>query len=173
MTTIKVEIVWFMNLEAEWSSKLIMKSMKKNYSHVAIIGTALNGKKYVCHAVDQGVCYEDLNEYLKTHQVVRSKMVNLNCSQEVLEAYIQGEAGKEYSDTQLIAIALFAKPNTRVGKWIRTKLANGDSKRICSEFVAAVLRHYCTEYTMPEDLDYVTPSDLEDILQPTIIELAG
>ena len=134
--------------------------MRRPYSHNAIIARATNGVEYLCHAVDAGVCFVDPAEYLKGHKIVRKISVTLNCSRQELQGYIRGESGKKYSKTQLVLIALNMH-------WAR-RLMNGDSERICSEFVAAVLHHF-SDYTMPANLDLVTPGDLEDIMKPETV----
>lgn len=167
---VTIDVVWTQEVPADWSSKAIMWGMGKNYSHVAIVGRALDGKEYWCHAIDQGVCYTDPSEYLKNHIIVRKKSVQLTCTREELQGFIMGESGKEYSDSQLVFAGVKDYP---VLGWLARHLIrlNGNEKRICSEFVAIVLFHY-SEYRYDlakRNLDLITPAELEEILDPEIL----
>jgi hypothetical protein len=152
-----VDIVWMTS--DHWKSRVIRFFSRAPFSHVAIVGKYGN-LDYLVHAVGKGVCYQPLQSYLdQGDRILFRKTIKLNCSNERLIGFALGEMGKEYSDTQLVMISL----NLRWLPW----LGNGGSKRICSEFVAAVLDLFSTEYEMPKPLDFVTPKDLFDILKPS------
>lgn len=154
-----VDVVWMQETPPDWSSRIIMLAQRANYSHVGIIGTAADGKKYLCHAIGSGVCYQESDTYMNSHKIVFKKTVDLSCSLDLLTGFVMGEDGKEYSDVQLVLIALNIK-------W--RFLMNNKSKRICSEFVAAILSKWST-YQIPEPLDFVTPRNLFDILKPEAV----
>lgn len=160
---IQVDVVWMAETKPDWGSSLIMWWQGTPYSHVAlVVGSE------VCHAIDRGVCIEKLETYLQDHRIVFKKTIDLKCSIEELMAFCDGEAGKEYSDMQLVGIALLADPSTRIGRWLRNRswFLNGDSKRICSEFVAKILSKWSPRYVVTGELDYITPRDLLYALKP-------
>lgn len=128
-----------------------MAAQRRPYSHVAIIH---EGK--IIHAVGEGVCVEDANEYLVERTVVFQRDVELYCSPDRFWGFVEGECGKEYSSWQLVAIALGVP-------WF----ANADEKRICSEFVANIVQRFGTELLSWPSLDHVTPRCLEIALNPT------
>lgn len=158
---INVDVVWMKEVPPDWSSRLIMFAQGTPYSHVGIIGTAADGKRYLCHCIDVGVCYQDPDSYLNRHKVIFKKTVDLHCSLDMLTGYIMGEDGKEYSDVQLVLIAL----KLHWASWFM----NDKSKRICSEFVGAILSKWST-YNIPEPLDFVTPKTLFEILKPEAVK---
>ncbi len=153
---IQVDVIWMQAVNPDWKSRGIMYAQGTNYSHVGLIGYASDGRKYLCHAIGGGVCYSQPMDYLGEHRIVFKKTVHLSCSQDLLTGFVMGEKGKEYSQMQLLLIAFKIR-------W--ACLMNGDSKRICSEFVAAIVDRW-SEHKIPAPLDLITPRDLFDILKP-------
>lgn len=158
--TTEVDIVW-MTHPTEFKSRMIRLALRAPYSHVGIIGAATDGRRYLVHAIGKGVCYQTPQSYLANgEKILFKKKVKLNCSTELLTGFALGESGKEYSDLQCVLIALHLR---------FLVFTNNGAKRICSEFVASVLENF-SEYKMPQPLDYVTPVDLFNILQPSAVE---
>ncbi len=145
-------------VDPDWKSRGIMFAMGTNYSHVGIVGYASDGRKYLCHAIGGGVTYSQPMDYLGKHKIVFKKTIELSCSQDMLTGFVMGESGKEYSQTQLLLIAMKVR-----WPW----MLNGDSKRICSEFVGVIL-HRWSGYAplLPLPLDCITPRDLYDVIKP-------
>ena len=148
---IKVKVVWTAETKPDFVSRAIMAFQRTPYSHVAIIFDGM-----ICHAIGEGVCFSPAADYLADHVVVLERELELACSAERFMGFIEGESGKEYSEAQLLLIALGLK-------WF----ANGDEKRICSEFVANIISKFGLELIRWEHLDHVTPKCLEKVLKPT------
>lgn len=152
-----VRVVWTAEIKPDFVSRCIMWAQRRPYSHIGIVFD-----DQIVHAVGKGVCIEPVWPYLKQRKIVMEKEVSLHCSRDRFLGFIEGESGKEYSNWQLVAIALGVP-------WF----PNGDKKRICSEFVANVLLKFGNVGRIPESfdyLDYVTPKCIENFLQPRSVE---
>lgn len=137
-----VRVIWTVEDKPDLPSRLVMTFQRTPYSHVAF---HVGGE--IIHAVGKGVCREPISEFMRSHRIVAGRDVELHCSSEVFWARIEGELGKEYSQAQLLRIATGWKI------WFGD---NDSRKRICSEFVAALLHEYSI-HKFDGDLDVVTP----------------
>lgn len=114
----------------DFVSRLIMDKYKTNYSHV-LIEYEDNGVPHIFHATGRGVhimkgC--ELLKYHHSHNVVSFEDIRLDVSKDFFLGFVKGSSGKEYSQSQIAAIATGGVQE------------NGDEKMICSELVGVVLR---------------------------------
>jgi hypothetical protein len=145
----KVKVAFTREKEPDFVSKSIMWVMKTDYSHVFFIH---EGNIY--HSIGLGVCKQDLESYLEDHIIVKEFEVELACSKEVFEAFVAGEDGKDYSQSQYIGF---------IFPMFQSFFDNNNEKRICSEFVAVVLQKY-GDVVLSKDADFTSPKDVYDIL---------
>lgn len=155
----KVRVVWLAEIEPDFHSRALMWWQQAPYSHVAIV-IERDGVEVICHAVGKGVCIEVFEEILVDHKVVAQRVVDLKCSSDLLLGFVEGEEGKEYSDLQLLGIAIW-------GQWFKSFsfFHNKNRKRICSEFVGIILQKW-SSYKLEGDQDFWTPVYLEQLLDP-------
>lgn len=122
-----IQVMFTRENDPDTMSSAIMMRDKANFSHVLIVFVDDNGKNQIFHAVGKGVCVEDYDKYFETHSAPEIFDVELNVSRDYFMGFVRGMKGKEYSQSQLAAIA-FGKTED-----------NGDEKMICSELVGIVL----------------------------------
>lgn len=136
----------------DFISKMIMKKLKTNFSHVLIYFDGL-----IIHSVGDGLVileHRESQKYLETHEVKEKFNVALNCSEDYFYGYVRGAQGKEYSSSQYIG---FLVP------FLAKFFANKKEKLICSEFVAEVLNE-CCGFNL-KDLDFLSPKDIVEFLK--------
>ena len=141
----KIQVAFTCEKKPDIISKIIMWVLKSTYSHVFLVHN-----ESIYHSVGDGVCKIKLSDYLKTHNLIKYFDVELDCSEEVFEAFMAGEDGKDYSESQYIG---FMFP------FMQSYFDNDNEKRICSEFVAIVLEKY-GKYVLPKDADFMHPKDV-------------
>lgn len=149
---ITVSVIFTRPVSFSLKSWLIMKVMGTDYSHCAIY---FEGDLY--QAIGSGVERDVGAKYLETHEIVKSRTVDLQISRDFLLGLSEGEKGKDYSQTQLFLI-LLKMP------WLSRILSNGSEKMICSEYVARLLMFSEFRSRFPENLDLITPKDLVMVL---------
>lgn len=137
----KITVAFSKEKEPDFLSKQIMNRDKADYSHVLIIFD----ERKIFHAVGKGVCVEDLDEYLKDHELPEKFDIQLDVSRDYFIGFVEGAKGKEYSQSQIAAIAS--------GK---ASEINGDEKMICSELVGIVLSRMA-KYKLPGSQDTWRP----------------
>jgi FKBP-type peptidyl-prolyl cis-trans isomerase 2 len=137
----KITIAFSKEKDPDFMSRQIMNRDKADFSHVLII----YDEKKIFHAVGEGVCVEGLDKFLETHEIPEKFEVELKVSRDYFIGFIEGSRGKEYSQSQIAAIA------TGKGEEI-----NGDEKMICSELVGIVLTRMCG-YELPGNQDSWRP----------------
>ena len=123
-------------------SKIIMKRLGKGYSHILI-----EYKENIYHCTGEGVHKDSLSEFLKTHKIVGSKIVELNINDCCFEWFVKGNLDKEYSEGQFVGIVF-----PHLEKFVK----DGRQELICSEFVAWVLE-LMAGYKFNEELDFIDP----------------
>lgn len=153
-----IEILWIKEDQPDLFSRLIMWFLKRPYSHNAII---YKGKMW--HSYEPGVMCDDPETQMIGHTIAASTTITLECTEDYLDAYLEGERGKAYADRQNWAMILLKIP--LVGNWITGKMAcNPDAERNCSEFVGNIIHKFYAP--MPGIQDRWTPADTEDFLKP-------
>jgi hypothetical protein len=127
-------------LEPDFVSRQIMSKDKVEFSHVLVKFEEDN----IFHAVGEGVCVEKASEYFKTHKVMFSFPVQLKVSRDYFLGFVEGSKGKEYSQSQIAAIASGGIAE------------NGNEKMICSELVGIILTKMA-HYSLPGSQDSWRP----------------
>ena len=133
----------------DFFSRVIMNRLKINYSHAAILY-----KDTIYHAIKQGVLAEKLSDLPKNDVIVHEKEIELKVSEDYFLGFMAGVVGTDYSETQLLGFLFDG---------IRSKVTDGRTELICSEFVAWVLQEM-SDYKFDENLDFVDPKDLWTML---------
>lgn len=149
----KLQVVFSAEKEPDFVSKTIMERDKVSYSHVLIL---IDGKT-IFHATGEGVHTEDADKYFQTHIAVHTFDIKLLVMDQYFQGFVRGAKGKEYSQSQLAAIA--------VG---RDDQLNGDEKMICSELVGLVLTEMCG-YKLSGNQDYWRPIHCYNALKEGIV----
>lgn len=146
----QVRVCFTAENDPDFVSKMIMEKYGTNYSHVLITFLNEDRDQVIFHATGDGVhtlAGQKLMNYFSTHRVVDTAIVDLQVSREFFSGYVKGASGKEYSQSQIAAIA--------AGRIQR----NGDEKMICSELVGLVIRDLAG-IPLPGDQDGWTPYDI-------------
>lgn len=118
----KIKVVATREKEPDFVSRQIMAKDSVQYSHVLI---AFDDK--IFHAIGKGVCVQDAAPYFESHEAVESFDLELEVSRDYFMGFVRGSCGKEYSQSQIAALAIGRVEN------------NGDEKMICSELVGLVM----------------------------------
>lgn len=146
-----VKVAFTKEKEPDFVSKMIMKFMGTNYSHVFFI---LDG--YIYQSTGEGTHRCNLENYLETHVIVDEYMVALALmTPESFRSYMAGAKGKGYGHWQYLG---FMFP------WLQKFVTNGSSRQICSELVAEVLRDY-RPMKLPKNADFMSPKDVNILLR--------
>ncbi len=139
-------------------SKLVAWIEKRKYSHAAVqIAEPATREPLIFQASHNLVnffykpVFMDHNIIVETWHIEVTPLEYLS-----IWAYSVKKMGSDYGWKELISI--LTKKLFHVRGWFR----NGDKSNICSELAARVLR--ISGMAMPEDLDNLTPSDLNKIL---------
>ena len=151
----KIKVCFTSEKKPDFTSRMIMKIMRTSYSHVFFVH-----KGNIYHSVGEGVCVEPYEKYLESHDLVEEFDVDLVCTEEVFEAFMDGEKEKEYSMSQYLGFVI---------PFMQKYVDNNNAKRICSELVAVALQNYGkTKYTFTKDLDFTNPKDVYEILKASV-----
>lgn len=129
----KIKVIFTREKDPDFISKKIMEKDGTNYSHV-LIDYDENGERKIFHAVGEGVCIYAENkykDYYKSHIKAHEYEIELKVSKDFFLGYVEGSCGKEYSQSQIAAIA------------VGGILENGDEAMICSELAGLVIRDLC------------------------------
>lgn len=149
----KIHVEFTAEENPDLKSAAIMKFMKTPFSHVLIRYADQFGEEKLFHATSPCVCVQKTLDYMPGHKVAASFEITLDCSPDRFFGFVEGSCGKEYSQSQLLAIVS------------RTRLAdNGSEKMICSELVADVLKRF-SSVPISGVIDRITPGDLYQILR--------
>lgn len=120
----KIKVAFSKEKDPDFVSQQIMNKDKTDYSHVLII----YDDSKIFHAVGEGVCTDTLCKFEDEHELPFIFEIDLLVSRDYFLGFIDGSKGKEYSQSQIAAIA-----SGKGGD------INGDEKMICSELVGIVL----------------------------------
>lgn len=120
----KIKVAFSKEKDPDFVSQQIMKKDNTDYSHVLII----YDDSKIFHAVGEGVCTDDLCKFEDEHELPFIFEIDLSVTRDYFLGFVDGSKGKEYSQSQIAAIAS--------GKGGHM---NGDEKMICSELVGIVL----------------------------------
>lgn len=137
-------------------SKLIAKVEAREFSHAYVrFNCPLVNVPLVFQASGMSVNLVSANRFFKKSESVLEYILPINDAQLKLFWVFMGDnLGVSYSIKQLVQILWF-KVSGKRGK------ANGSTGYICSELAANLLTYF--KVAPIENLDYVTPSDLEKI----------
>lgn len=150
----KIEIFASKEKKPDMLSKIIMKRLGCNYSHVGIIFD-----DQIYHAVGEGVCKADQDKFLqdRTYSELLDVTDKVQVSKEALYGWLEGRLGTEYSTSQYLG---FAFPE------LREHIDNGSEKVVCSElaYEFAVFAGLLPKGHFPNP-DYVDPKMLIEALK--------
>jgi hypothetical protein len=141
-------------------SVFIKNVEKRDFSHVYIkYKDSLTDLNIISQA-SHGLVNEMLEDVFLEHNIIVKEYI-LDATQEQfisIITFLRKNLGKPYSFTQLFWIGL--------KKLLRLELNkhnNADNSFICSELAANVCKIYGLD--IPGNLDYITPSDLNELLE--------
>lgn len=151
----RIEVAVSAEKEPDFVSRQIMKYMGAPYSHIFFIHKG----KHI--GVDgKGVNVVDMDFFLKDHMIMGSEFIDLEWSEEYFLGWVEGNKGKEYSESQYLGF---------IFDGVKSLFSDGSKELICSEFVARAL-----DYSSPRvldylrfgwDFDYVSPKELWEAVQ--------
>lgn len=150
----QVRVCFTAEKEPDFLSKKIMEKYGTDYSHVLIQFMDESDGMVVFHATGEGVHTlrnSQVVDYFDTRKIVALGDITLKVSRDFFLGYVKGACGKEYSQSQIAAIAA-----GRIQK-------NGDEKMICSEVVGLVIRDLAG-IPLSGDQDGWTPYDIAKAL---------
>lgn len=153
----KIQVVVVAEIKPDFVSSQIMRWMKAPYSHAAIIYNNM-----VYHCIEQGVCVQSLEDGLHDSVIVGSKEIELKCNEETFLAFIEGAKDKDYSETNLIGIAL---KKLGFGKSFYKYFSDGRSELFCDEFVAWTIETL-SDFKFGKDLDLMDVKEMFEALPP-------
>lgn len=152
----KYKICFTREIKPDFISRMIMKFLRSNYSHVM-----LGYEDIIYHATGKGVHSQTRKEFLaQGKEVVYSFLIDLPLSPSELKSYMRGAEGKEYSNSQYLGFLFPA---------LQRYVANGKSKQICSELVCDVLAEF-GNYEFPKMHDFMSPRDVYEFLSAEYCE---
>lgn len=150
----KIQILGLRPIKPNILSNGIMRFTHSTYSHLAILIPVAD----IYHAIGSGFQAATLPHVESDHVIVERAEFEL--SDEKLElalGWLKGRCGTEYSQAQYIGF-LLPYP------WVRSVVANGKARTICSEIVADFIE---------EILGFECTPGVNDFLDPkTVMELA-
>lgn len=129
-----IEVWWVAERKPDTFSRVIMSVLMSDHSHVCF-----KFKDRVWHAVPPSVRDDSARVALEGSIIRWKKTIQLDCSEVVFQAFLEGEKGKEYSLSQGASMAFsFLARLPYVGQW----LLGWRSKRACSTFVGNAVHHH-------------------------------
>lgn len=154
-------IIGFSKSLSPWKigSKAIQEGEKRNYSHVYIrYSDPTTNVNLICQA-SHGLVNEMATDIFLTHNViVKEYNIKLNFTEFVeILTFLRKNLGKPYSKLQLVFIGIKKLLHFEV------RVSNNDSSFICSELAGRVCQILGIE--IKDKLDYVTPSDIDFLLE--------
>lgn len=138
-------------------SWIIMKRLRTNYSHVAIeVSTGPIGLQDIYEA-SHGDVHSMWADYWKEDNIVVEEFIINAETREYIEAirYLKKQRQKKYGFWTALASTIPFFRNKMIGK-------DGGSHFICSELIAKALNGVID--FKGEDLDYITPDKLRELL---------
>jgi hypothetical protein len=140
-------------------SKVIQLVEKRPYSHAYIRFAHPTTGSHMIAQASHGYVNIVNNRYFIEENIVTKEYI-INCKdilfQETILKYITEHLGQKYGYMQLLLIGI-----KKLFKF-EIKTYNIAKYQICSEFGANICK--LLNVSIPENLDYITPSDLEQIL---------
>lgn len=153
-------VIGFSRAKNPWAlgSAIIRASEKRNFSHAFIMYEDPITKLTMISQASHGMVHDCfLDEFLKANIIV--KKYEIECSNDQwLDFYTfnRKHQGVKYSMFQLIGLSIVKLFHIKL--WFK----NGDREFICSEWAGRVC--VILNKPMPENLDEITPSDLDKYL---------
>lgn len=153
-------IVGFSKAKSSWKigSTVIQKVDCRDYSHCYIRYVSDTTKVELIAQASHGFV-NLVNKSIFLEQNIIVKEYAIDCAEhQTLEVrtFIDSNLGKPYSKLQLALIGIKKLLH------IQIKYYDRDASYICSEFASRVCQ--ILNINIPEELDYITPSDLDNIL---------
>lgn len=154
-------VIGFSRSRSPWKigSKVIQEVEKRDFSHAYVkFIEPITNIELIAQA-SNGFVNMMAPEFFELHNVVVEEYeVELSDSQFLdIIKFIYSNLGKNYSYLQLVLIGI-----KKLFRIELNQLENKDMSYICSEFAARLLQ--IANKDMPEHLDFVTPSDLREII---------
>jgi hypothetical protein len=157
----KTFIIGYSRSRSPWKigSKMIQEGEKRDYSHVYIRHTcSISGVEVVSQA-SHGYVNEVSYEIFKEDNIIVEEYL-IKCTDEEfvdIITFIQQNKGKEYDRLAILLIGI------KKAFHFEVNVRNRDKEFICSEFSMRVCR--VAKIDVPKELDYITPSDSNKIVQ--------
>lgn len=151
MSPKKFEVFVSREKEPDFVSKMIMKKIGANYSH---IGLLIDGHS-IYHATGKGFHLQLLSDFEQKKLIVDKIEVSVLNADYAL-GYLHGNIGKEYSQSQYLGFLL---------PWLTSLVDNGDEKLICSESVINFLKHCVYDFYHVEPADFVDPKEAFEMVK--------
>lgn len=155
-------IIGFSRARDSWKigSRIIAESEKRDYSHAYIkIINPFTGISLVYQASLGMVNMYNYDLFLDHNVVVEEYIIRVNQAQykEIL-TFLHENVGKPYSKTQVMFLSIKKLLGFEV------KYQNKDEEFICSELAVRVIEIVIPGTTYDTSIDYVTPSDLNRLV---------
>jgi hypothetical protein len=159
----RVRILWIGEIQPDTFSQLIMDTLTEIYkepcefSHNAIELMYRPGEVWEA-TTPGGVRKATMAEATDKAAVIFDQIHELDCSEEVLDAYLAGEEGKSYALFQnarvlgrfgIIGWLRKILPAGTIDSWLK----NGDNSRNCSEFVGRIFQRFSKKHVLTGDMD--------------------
>lgn len=141
-------------------SQLIKTSESRPYSHVFIRYTSQStGMEIVAQASHGCINLMNYDRFLTVNTLVKEYSFEISEDEfKFMLNYIESNLGTTYSKVQIVLLGI----KKLLG--IEVNIHNKDAAFICSEFIARILE-VVGVLTQIDDADYLTPSDLDTILE--------
>lgn len=155
-------VVGFSRAKAWWliGSKIIKTAEKRPYSHAFIRYTSPStGMEIVAQASHGCINLMNYDRFLSVNTVVKEYALEVSADQfQFMMNYIEANLGTPYSKLQILLLGIKKLLH------IEVNIHNKDEAFICSEFIGRILE---VINILPEieDNDYLTPSDLDTLLE--------
>lgn len=143
MLQIKVNI--WRERKFDYRSWLVEFFLGKKYSHISIEKDGL-----LYHMTLHGFRIDVKKDFESTHILVDEKTVNLTCSEDYFNGFIDGNEGRSYAYIQNVGMSI---------KWLARLFVNGRADMHCSEFVAWALAR-CADKKWKEEIDFLDPKEV-------------
>lgn len=139
-------------------SVVIAKSEARDYSHVYVEYTCqITGVELIAQASHGMVNLMNKVIFLENNIIAKQYVLQCTDKQNLdIMTFIANSLGTPYSMSQVLLLGI------KTAFKFQIKSYNKDKYYICSEFAARLCK--ILDIVMPEELDYVTPSDLDRIL---------
>lgn len=156
-----IHALWVGEEKPDLTSKLIQKVIGADYSHNCFVFEhtgMLWEATFGDHEKDCGIISRPPRLALQGCIIRARKRIQLTCTNEEFEEWLDKERRKDYSHGQNAGA---------IWTWMQGWVDNYDKERNCSELLAAACKW--SQYKFPRNLDYVKPTDTFRIIKPHVV----